>query len=361
MNNATLKMLKELTEVYGVPGFEEEVQSVIRKHLPQGTRIEYDRLGSIVCSKEGTKKAPRIMIPGHMDEIGFMVKSITDEGFIKFAPLGGWIDQVILSQRMVIRGRHGDVPGLVGSKPGHLMEAAELDKVIKKNDMFIDVGAKNKKETEEVFGIHVGDPIAPESTFGTLRNRKYLIGKAWDDRVGCAVFIEVLRALKNQRHPNTVYGVGTVQEEVGMRGAKTSVDVVKPDVCLVMEGGIATDVPSIKAEDNHAKLGGGPILYACDGGMVGHRRLRNFIMKIAEKKKIPYQLAMLMGGAADGAPIHVYAAGVPTILIGVPVRYVHCQTGVIHADDFDHTVSLVVETVKQLDTQALASIVGARS
>ena len=353
-----MNMLKELTEAHGAPGFEEEVQAIIKKHLPAGTKIEYDRLGSIVCKKEGTSPGPRVMIPGHMDEIGFMVKLITDEGFIKFAPLGGWPDQVVLSQRVLVRGSKGDVPGLVGSKPPHLMSSDERVKLVKKDDMFIDVGAKDKKEAEGKLGLRVGDPIAPESRFGALKNRKLLVAKAWDDRVGCAAFIDVLKALKNQRHPNTVYGAGTVQEEVGTRGAQTSVEVVKPDVCLVVESGIAADVPGIKPEETQGKLGGGPLLYVLDGGMIGHRRLRDFIVDIADKKKIPYQLSLLLGAATDGRPIHLHAAGVPTIFIGVPVRYIHCAAGIMHADDYDHTVALIVETVKKLDAKALKSIVG---
>ena len=358
MRKRTLSMLQELTEAHGVPGFEEDVQAIVRKHLPKSAQVEYDRLGSIVCRKKGSAAQPRIMIPGHMDEIGFMVKLITDDGFIRFAPLGGWPDQVLLSQRVLIRGREGDIPGLVGAKPPHLMSSDERGKLVKKNDMFIDIGAKSKKEAEEKYGIRVGDPIAPDSPFGTLKNKKLMIGKAWDDRVGCGLFIDVLHALEKTKHPNIVYGVGTVQEEVGTRGAQTSAEVVKPDVCLVVESGIAADVPGIKPEEAQGKLGGGPLLYVLDSGMIGHRRLRDFVIDCAEEGNIPYQLSLLTGGATDGRPIHLHSTGVPTLFLGVPVRYIHCHTGVIHADDYDNAVKLLVETVKRLDKQALAEIVG---
>lgn len=360
MNKDTLAMLKDLTEAHGVPGFEEEIQAVIKRYLPSQTKIEYDRLGSIVCKKEGRKPTPRIMIPGHMDEIGFMVKLITDQGFIKFAPLGGWPDQVVLSQRVVIRGSKGNVPGLIGSKPPHLMTPEEKGKLVKKEDMFIDVGAKDKKEVIEELGIRVGDPIAPESPFGTLKNQKLLVAKAWDDRVGCALFIEVLKALQKESHPNTVYGVGTVMEEVGCRGAQTCAEVVNPDICIVAESGIAADVPGIKPEEAQGKLGGGPIIYALDGGMIAHRRLRDFVVNIAEKKKIPYQFSLLEGGSTDGRPIHLHARGVPTLFIGVPIRYIHCHAGIMNADDFDQTLKLLVEVVKKLDTKAMENIVSGR-
>jgi len=358
MREATQTMLKELTEAHGVPGFEEEVQSVIEKHVADVAAVEHDRLGSIVCRKEGSAAEPRIMIPGHMDEIGFMVKLITDEGFIKFAPLGGWPDQVVLSQRVLIRGSKGDVPGLVGSKPPHLMKEEERGKLVKKADMFIDVGAKDKKDVEKNFGIQIGDPIAPVSPFETLKNKKLMVAKAWDDRVGCGVFIDALKALAKQKHPNTVYGVGTVMEEVGTRGAKTCAEVVEPDICLIAESGIAGDVPGIDAGEVQGKLGGGPILYVLDAGMIAHRRLRDFVIGVAETKKIPYQLSLLERGATDGAPIHVHGAGVPALFIGVPVRYIHCHAGIVHADDYDSTVKLMVEAVKQLDASTVASIMG---
>jgi endoglucanase len=351
-------MLQELTEAHGVPGFEEDIQSVIKKHLPPRTKIEYDRLGSIVARKQGTKPEPRIMIPGHMDEIGFMVRLITDQGFIKFAPLGGWPDQEVLSQRVVIRGRNGYVPGLIGSKPPHLMPQEERTKLVPKEDMFIDVGAKDKKEAMEELGIQVGDPIAPVSPFGTLKNKKLLIAKAWDDRVGCALFIDVLKALQGQDHPNTVYGVGTVQEEVGTRGGQTCASVVNPDICLVVESGLAGDVPGMKPEEAQGKLGGGPMLYVLDGGMIAHRRLREFIVRIAEKKKIPHQFGLLERGSTDGHPVHLHARGVPSIFIGVPARYIHCHAGILNSDDYDHTVTLLVETVKRLDAKAVAEITG---
>lgn len=360
MNKTTMTMLKELTEAHGVPGFEEEVQALIKKHVSGTATIEYDRLGSIVCKKEGTKPEPRIILPGHMDEIGFMVKSITSEGFIKFAPLGGWPDQVVLSQRVVIRGRKGDVPGLVGSKPPHIMSSEERDKLVKKADMFIDVGAKDQKEVEKKLGIRIGDPIAPESPFGTLKNRKMMVAKAWDDRVGCGVFIDVLKALRGQKHSNTVYGVGTVQEEVGLRGAKTCAEIVNPDLCLVCESGIAADMPGAKPEEAQGKLGGGPLIYVLDAGMIAHRRLRDFVIGVAEKEDLPYQLSLLERGATDGSPIHVHGTGVPTLFIGVPVRYIHCHAGIIHADDYDNTVSLMVQAIKRLDASTVASIVGNR-
>jgi len=357
MDKRTLEMLKELTEAHGVPGFESDVRAVIRKHVAGLATIEHDRLGSIVCRKQGAKPSPRVIIPGHMDEIGFMVKVITSEGYIRFAPLGGWFDQVVLSQRVIIKGSKGDVPGLIGSKPPHLLSADERKKVVEKKDMFIDIGATTKDQVEKEYGVRVGDPIVPVSPFGHLKNQKLLVAKAWDDRVGCGLFIDVIRQLQKERHPNTVYGVGTVQEEVGTRGAQTAAEVVKPDVCLVVESGIAGDTPGIKPEEAQGKLGGGPILYVLDAGMIGHRKLRDLVIQVAEKKKIPFQLSALEGGATNGRPIHLHSRGVPSIFLGVPARYIHSHAGIIHADDYDHTVKLLVEVVKKLDQRTVEDLV----
>jgi len=356
MDKQTLQMLKELTEAHAVPGFESEVRAIIRKYMQPVTTIEADNLGSIVCKKAGAKRSPKIMLPGHMDEIGFMVRQVDKDGFIRFSPLGGWFDQVILSQRVAVKTRKGDVLGVVGSKPPHILSSEERNKVVQKKDMFVDVGAADKDEAEKKFGIRVGDPIVPVSPFTPLKNKKYLLAKAWDDRVDCGLFISAIKTLKGKSHPNTVYGVGTVQEEVGTRGARTTANIVEPDVCLVLESGIATDTPGIKPEEAQGKLDGGPILYLLDSGMIAQVRLRDFVIEVAERKNIPYQLCVLERGATDGREIHLHHRGVPSIAIGVPVRYIHSHVGIIHSDDYDRAVKLIVELIKRLDDSTVRKL-----
>jgi len=356
MDKKTLNMLKELTEAPGVSGFESEVRAVIRKYMQPISTIEADHLGSIICKKKGSKAAPKVMLPGHMDEIGFMVKLVDENGFVRFSSLGGWFSQVVLSQRVVIKTSKGDVPGITGSKPPHLLTPEERKKVIELKDMFIDVGAKDKEEAEKKFGIRVGDPIIPVSPFMQLKNKKMLLAKAWDDRVGCGMFMSALMALRGKRHPNTVYGVGTVQEEVGIRGARTSAWVVEPDVCLVLESGIAADTPGIKPEEAQGKLGEGPIIYLLDSGMIPNVKLRDLVIEIAERKKIPYQLSVLERGATDGASIHLHQRGVPCICISVPVRYIHSHVGIINSDDYDNAVRLLVAVIQQLDSATVAKL-----
>ncbi|MFH1824582.1 MAG: M42 family metallopeptidase [Candidatus Firestonebacteria bacterium] len=357
MNKERLQLLKELTEIGGVSGYETEVKNVLKKHLKGLADISYDKIGSIIFKKEGDSASPKIMIPGHMDEVGFMVRFITDDGFIKFLPLGGWFAQVILSQRVIIKSSKGDYTGIVGSKPPHILTEEEKKKVVEIKDMFIDVGASSKKEVEEDFGIKPGDPIVPFSEFKEMGNKKNLLAKAWDDRVGCALFIDVIKELQKTKHPNTVYGVGTVQEEVGLRGARTSSWVVEPDVAIIAEVGLATDVPGVKQEEVVGKLGKGPQITILDAGMIPNLKLRDLVVDIAKKKKIPFQFTSVNRGATDGGVIHLHTRGVPCIYIGVPTRYIHSQAGIINTDDYENTLKLILETVKVLDEKKVKELI----
>ena len=355
MADATMELLRELTEAPGISGYEQEVREIIRKHLQDITKIEQDRLGSIVCRKKGKTESPRIMLAGHMDEIGFIVKLVTDESFIKFSPLGGWWGHVMLAQRVVIKTRKGDVIGLIGSKPPHVLSEEERKKLQEPKDMYIDVGATSTAEVKEL-GICPGDPIIPICPFTVLGTGKAYLAKAFDDRVGCALFIEVIRNLKGEKHPNTVYGVGTVQEEVGLRGARTSSWVVEPDVGLTMEVGVAGDVPDVKKDDAQGKLGKGPVIVIRDGSMVPNLKLRDLFVDTAEKLKIPYQFDMLERGGTDSGAIHLHRRGVPNLVIAVPTRHIHSHAGIIFRDDFDHAVKLVTAVINKLDADTVAGL-----
>ena len=355
MADATLELLRELTEAPGIPGYEREIREIIRRYLQDVTTIEQDRLGSIVCRKDGESETPRIMLAGHMDEIGFVVKLITDEGFVKFSPLGGWWGHVMLAQRVVIRTRKGDVTGLIGSKPPHILEDEERKKVQQPKDMYIDVGATSLDEVKEL-GIRPGDPIVPICPFTVLGTGKTYMAKAFDDRAGCALFIDVIKNLVGEKHPNAVYGVGTVQEEVGLRGARTSSWVVEPDVGLTMEVGIAGDVPGVKKEEAQEKLGAGPVIVIRDGSMIPNLRLRDLFVDTAEELQIPYQFDLLERGGTDSGSIHLHRRGVPNLVIGVPTRHIHSHAGILHRDDYDRAVQLITAVVRKLDADTVAGL-----
>jgi putative aminopeptidase FrvX len=351
--DSTQKLLKELTEVHGVPGYEAPVRDVIRRYfVPLGT-LSQDKIGSIICRKDGSNKTPRVMLAGHMDEIGLMVRLITKDGFLKFIPLGGWFDQVLLGQRVVVKTTKGDIPGIIGAKPPHLLPAEERNKVILKKDMYIDIGATSIEEVEEA-GVRLGDPVIPWADFVVLANGKTYMSKAFDDRVGTALMISTLQELQTRSHPNTVFGVATVQEEVGLRGATTSVHAVDPDIAIILEADIAGDVPGITDEESAVRLGAGPTILLYDARMIPNLSLRDFVLDTAAELEIPIQQSAITGGATDGGAIHLHKNGVPTVVIGIPARHIHSDSSIIHRDDYDRTVKLLVALLTSLDAATVA-------
>lgn len=355
--DSTEALLKELTEAHGVPGHEAEVRAVMRRHLEPLGALEQDKVGSVVCVQAGPSGGPRVMLAGHMDEIGFMVKHITKEGFLKFLPLGGWFDQVLLGQRVVIKTSKGDVVGVLGAKPPHLLPADERTKVVEKKAMYIDIGATSAEEVEAA-GVRVGDPAVPLADFRVLANPKTYLSKAFDDRVGCALVVQSMQDLRSAGHPNTVYGVATVMEEVGVRGATTSAEVVDPDVAIVLESDIAGDVPGIKEEESSVKLGKGPTILLFDARMIPNLRLRDLVMDTAKALGIPLQTSTIESGATDGAAIHLHKGGVPTVVLGVPARHIHSHSSIIHRDDYDNALKLLTAVVRKLDAAVVADLTG---
>jgi putative aminopeptidase FrvX len=351
----TENLLKELTEAPGVSGYESPIRSIVRNHLKNYGDLSQDKIGSVICRKEGSSSTPRVMLAGHMDEIGFMVKQITPEGFIKFLPLGGWFDQVLLGQRVTIQSSKGEVVGVIGAKPPHLLPADERDKVVKRKDMYIDIGASSQSEVEAA-GIHLGDSIVPRSDFVTLSNGKTYLSKAFDDRVGVAMVISVFKELQQKKHPNAVYGVATVMEEVGLRGATTSVRAVDPDVAFVLESDIAGDVPGIKPEESSVKLGQGPTMLLYDTRMIPNHRLKEFVLETAKQIEVSIQLSSIEGGATDGAEIHLHGIGVPTVVIGVAARHIHSHSSIVHRQDYDSAIKLLTALIERLDSTAVAKL-----
>ncbi len=355
MVDETLELLRELTEASGISGYEREVREIIKRYLKEITVIEQDRLGSVVCRKDGEAGRPRIMLASHMDEIGFIVKLITDEGFLRFSPVGGWWGHVLLAQRVVIKTRKGNIIGVIGSKPPHVLTEEERKKLLEPKDMYVDVGATSAEEVKEL-DIRPGDPIVPVSPFTVLGTGQTYMGKAFDDRVGCALMVDLIKNFTKEKHPNTVYGVGTVQEEVGLRGARTSSWVVEPDVGLTLETGVAGDVPDVKKEDAQEKLGKGPVIVIRDGSMVPNLRLRDLFIDTAKELQIPFQVDMLERGGTDSGAIHLHRQGVPNLVISVPTRHIHSHAGILHRSDYDHAIRLVTSVIKKLDSETVASL-----
>ncbi len=341
------ELLKELTEAHGVSGHETEIRSLVRRYIQPFGKIEQDRIGSLVCVNESV--GPRVMLAAHMDEIGFMVTYISEEGFLRFLPLGGWSDQVILGQRVIIKTHKGDLPGVIGAKPPHLIPQEERGKVIEKKNMYIDIGATSKAGVEEA-GVRPGDPVVPESSFKVLMNGNVFMGKAFDDRVGVGLVIETMRHFSTNPHPNSLFGVCTVMEEVGLRGAKTSSELVRPDIAIILEADICGDVPGIRPEESSVKLGGGPTLVLLEARLIPNLKLRNLIIDIAGEIGISLQFSAGLGGSTDGGQIHLHGIGVPTVVIGVPTRHIHNHSGMIHKDDFERTIKLLIALIERLNS-----------
>ncbi|RPI76516.1 MAG: M42 family peptidase, partial [Desulfobacteraceae bacterium] len=331
-----LDFLKKLCDSFGPSGFEREPARIVKNYVRQFTKdIQADKLGSLFFRKKGAKNAPVILVNGHLDEVGFIVSSINNLGYLTFNPLGGWFDQVLLSQRVRVRTNKGDLFGVIAAKPIHILSPEEHNKVILKEKMFIDIGASNDKEAEAM-GVRIGDAIVPDSNLIYIEKpvfkdtqetgkARLAIGKAFDDRVGVFIAAEVLRELAGKKilHPNTYVGAATTMEEVGLRGARTLSYLVKPDICITVEIDIAGDVPGIESHQALCKLGQGPALLTYDASMIPNQPLKEFVIDLAKKKKIPLQLSSMPRGGTDAGAVHQMHAGCPSIVIGVPTRHIH--------------------------------------
>lgn len=374
MMNTSFEFLEQLSNSFGPSGFEREPIQIVRNYAaPYCDEIYFDKLGSCLFKKVGSASRPVILLPGHIDEIGFVISGINEKGFLSFNTIGCWFDQVLLGQRVTIRTKQGDLPGVIAAKPPHVMTEEEMKKFVKLDEMFIDIGCSNKKEAEKL-GVRIGDPVVPSSNFSTFQKQGYEIengkeiekgiitlamGKAFDDRIGVFIAAEVIRRLKEQRisHPNTVIGAATIQEEVGARGARTSAWLADPDVCLTLEVEIAGDVPGVDSQKAQAVLGKGPAICAYDASMIPNQALKEFIIKVAEQNNIPYQLSTSAGGGTDAGAIHLVRAGCPSIVLGVPTRHIHSHVGILCLDDVEQLIQLVLHVIQTLDERAATSFI----
>ncbi len=368
MDKDSLRFLEQLSNVNGPSGFEKEATLLIKDHVEKYVDdMCTDMIGSLVYSKTGTSDTPSVLIPGHVDEVGFIISSINAEGYLTFNPLGGWFDQVLLGQRVNIMTKKGLVQGVIAAKPPHVLDPKEREKVVTKESMFIDVGASNKDEAVEL-GIRIGDAAVPESKFSTVTKKRFkegkevgdrtvAFGKGFDDRIGAFLAAQLIKniSVKKVQHPNKIIGAATVQEEVGLRGARTVANLVKPDVAIVLDVDIAGDVPGVQPSQAPARMGEGVSVTTWDLSMVPNQPLKELVIDICERKGIPYQLSHAKGGT-DAGQIHLSNIGVPSIVIGVPVRHIHSHVAITDLDDIDNCSKLLIELVKALDEKTVNSL-----
>jgi putative aminopeptidase FrvX len=371
MEAHALEFLRRLSDGFGPSGFEREVVKIVKDYVaPFADEITFDKLGSLHFSAKGPKGGPVVLLPGHVDEVGFVVSGINALGFLTFNPLGGWFDQVLLGQRVKVRTTKGLLPGIIAAKPPHIMNAEERTKVVTKEKMFIDLGCSNEREAREM-GVRIGDPVVPDSAFSTIEKTVFrkegvgeeknlgrttlACGKGFDDRVGAFIAAETVRRLKQIPHPNTVIGAATVQEEVGLRGARTSAALAAPDVCITLEVDIAGDAPGIESHEAPSKMGLGPSLVTYDGSMIPNQPLKELVIRTAEECHIPLQLSQMRGGGTDAGAIHVHNVGCPSVVLSVPTRHIHAHAGILSLEDVDYAITLLVEVCKRLDAKTVES------
>lgn len=341
-----LDLMKKLSDLSGISGFEDEVRDFIKDELKDVVdEIEKDNLGNLIALKKGEENSPVLMLAAHMDEIGLMVRYIDENGYLKFSKIGGINDQMILNQVVEVKGKNGLVTGVIGSKPPHRMKAEDKKKVTEFEDMFIDIGAFSKEEAEEM--VSVGDPITFVNHFTEFPN-DLISGKALDNRIGCLVMIEVLKRINTKAN---VYGVATVQEEVGLKGAKTSAFKINPDLALALDVTISGDHPGIKEDEAPVKIGSGPAIALIDAsgrGIITPSKIKDLLIDTAEKNEIPYQVEVSDGGTTDATAIHLTREGILTGVISVPTRYIHTTVSVASIKDIEETINLIVKAIESL-------------
>jgi len=341
-----MELMRKLSLSPGISGFEEKIVNIIKDELKDHVdKLEEDLMGNVIAIKKGKDSSIKVMLAAHMDEIGLIVRHIDKKGFVLFSKIGGINDQMLMNQTVVIHSEKGDITGVIGAKPPHRMKESERKKIIDHEHMFIDIGAFSDEEALEL--IAIGDPISFKAGFEEFPN-DLIMGKALDNRIGCYVMIETLKRVNTKA---TVFGVGTVQEEVGLKGAKTSSFKIDPDMAFALDVTIAGDHPGIKEDDAPAKIGEGPAIILADAsgrGIITPEKIKNLLIASSNEANIKYQLEVSEGGTTDASAIHLSRDGIPTGVVSVPTRYIHTTVSIASMEDVENTINLLVKAIDSL-------------
>ena len=325
-------LLEKLTNASGVSGFENEIRKTIKDEISSVVDELYtDSIGNLFAVKKGSGDSLKVMVAAHMDEVGLFVDLVESNGYVKFRKVGGIDDRVLLSQRVYIG--ENKTPGVIGAKPIHLQGSGQG--VVGSDDMYIDVGASSKDDKL----AKVGDPVVFATKFAQSGN--ILRGKAFDDRAGCGVLVELLK----RSHPFTLCGVFTVQEELGLRGARIAAYALNPDFAFALEGTTAGDTPTKLDVSPSTNMGAGPAITIMDRSFISDRRLVDLLVDTAKKENIPYQFKRTITGGTDAGAIHLARGGVPSVTVAVPIRYIHAPVGITHLSDFQNTIELMYKSL----------------
>ena len=345
MDIKSIKSLQEeLSTLIGVSGHEYDVSIYILKLIERenlADKVWIDPLGNVLDIKKGTNGKERILLDAHTDEIGFMVSHIEKNGFLRFVPIGGWDQRILLGQSVVIRSQEGErFHGIIGSKPPHLSSVNDRKKIVNISDMYIDIGMSSIEEVTNN-NINIGGTGTLFSPFVDFPNNM-VRGKAFDDRTGCNVLIQILRLLKeNPSFKDTVLFNFAVQEEIGGRGAITGAFKLEPTIALAIENTTAADVPGIRDADIPVFIGKGPAITIADNSIISSPKVNERLVKNAKLDNIPYQFKKPMYGGTDAGKIHISREGVPSSVVSVPCRYIHSPTSLLKLDDILKTVHFI--------------------
>ncbi len=343
-------LLKRLADAFGVSGYEDEVRGIIIDELKSLVdEVRVDKWGNVIGVRRGSRNGIRVLWAAHMDEIGFMIRAIDKDGFIFLAPVGGWSDRILPGERVRIKLDDGRIiRGVIGCKPPHLMTPEEQKQVIPLQKLFVDIGVSSREEAERI-GVRVGLPVDLDREAVRLQGDR-VTGKAFDDRVGVAVMLWALRLLEDCEA--TVYAVATVQEEVGLKGARIVAEQVKPDAALAIDVTTANDVPGVEEQDRVVYVGRGPAIKVVDGryasGLIAHPKILRLLIDTARSEGIPYQLEVLTGGTTDATAIAFTGEGVPAGVISIPTRYIHSPVELLSLSDAVNAAKLLASATRRM-------------
>lgn len=361
------KLLARLTEAHGVPGQEDAIREIVRGELGKICEISVDRMGNMICLKRATagkgssgsqvarssgakpknrtpehlSTPPKLMLAAHMDEIGFLVKHIDDKGFLRLQPLGGWDPRQMASQRVFVHAKKGPLNGtlMLSTKPKHMLTPEEANKAPMIDNYFVDIGLSGDEAKK---AVRLGDMVTMNRTY--QRMGKLATCKCMDDRVALYVMIEAMKKAKT--HGVDVYGVATVQEEIGLRGATASGSAIAPDICVAIDITLANDYPGIPDQDQVTRLGDGAAIKILDGSLICHPKVVEHFRSLAEKHKIKHQMEILPFGGTDAGGVQRLHGGIPSFTLSIPTRYVHTVNETVHEGDVDSCVDLLAKYIE---------------
>ncbi len=355
MNERALRIMQEISDAPGASGFEDAVVAVARKYAEPIGKLEEDFLRNLyIYRKENTGDKPVLMLDAHSDEVGFIIQHIKPNGTLRFLPLGSWNKDALVSSKVLVRNSLGEyIPGIIAAKPVHFMSAAEkLNPSLEIDDMVIDIGACSAEEAREAFHIRIGEPVVPATTFSYDAEHDLMFGRAFDCRIGCAAMLEALLRLEGRELPCDVVAVLSTQEELGPRNSKVTVQHIRPDAAIVMEGCPADDTFT-ESYAVQTALKKGPMFRHMDVSAICAPRFQRFALDLAAEKGIPVQEAVRKGGGNNAASIQTTLTGAPSIVAGIPVRYAHSTNCISSGFDFETTVQMVIALLESITPEVI--------